>query len=361
MIEGFSAIFPDSTNCLELDKSIISLFFDYYKKDDLKILHSYFRMLHNDRLKAIFGNYEVIISKENTKLNHFFNDLISCGKDIRIEIEDENGKDNIKIIVLNRMMELKEIGNKYGEWKRFLGMDKEEYNKIQINHKAKNYYFKNGYYYLSKFYEQKKDKDDIIKNYWYYHFYVFKERKFKKEDIILIIPHELFYFIEGITYILEHDQKDDWNIIKDEIILGFKFFEGIREINEKNGLRLNEGIDLFNIRDGEKITNITKILNTLNDLKKFFINKKAEKYWDNIQKSIEDKIKIVKEEKIKIVKKNKMERYKRELENILKMFRESYKEYDYRIKERIKTIESLIANDIDKEYFDQKFDLNIKN
>ena len=219
-------------------------------------------------------------------------------------------------------MNLKEIDNNLKQWILFLTNDlKIENNPKEetINHLEKNHYFIKGYDYLSEFYEDIKNENDIIKNYWYYHFYLLKEKKFKNEDIKKIISPEIYYFIEGITYFLENDSEGNWKKIKDNIILGLKFFEGIREINEKNKISLKDGFDLFKSKDME--INIEKILNIYQGLNKFFNEKNAKEKWESIEKEIEEKIKIVEDENIKLIKNKKKKKYKKEYHRYLETFK----------------------------------------
>ena len=236
-------------------------------------------------------------------------------------------------------MNLKEIDNNLKQWILFLtNVLKIENNPKEetINHLEKNHYFIKGYDYLSEFYEDIKNENDIIKNYWYYHFYLLKEKKFKNEDIKKIISPEIYYFIEGITYILENDNEGNWKKIKDNIILGLKFFEGIREINEKNKISL--------------------ILNIYQGLNKFFNEKNAKEKWKSIEKEIEEKIKIIEDENIKLIRNNKKKKYEKEYHRNLETFK-YISDYESLISEK-KKIELLI-NHIDDKKFEEKFNLEI--
>ena len=236
-------------------------------------------------------------------------------------------------------MNLKEIDNNLKQWILFLtNVLKIENNPKEetINHLEKNHYFIKGYDYLSEFYEDIKNENDIIKNYWYYHFYLLKEKKFKNEDIKKIISPEIYYFIEGITYILENDNEGNWKKIKDNIILGLKFFEGIREINEKNKISL--------------------ILNIYQGLNKFFNEKNAKEKWKSIEKEIEEKIKIIEDENIKLRRNNKKKKYEKEYHRNLETFK-YISDYESLISEK-KKIELLI-NHIDDKKFEEKFNLEI--
>jgi len=360
MIEGFKSIFPEKTNFLELDKSIISLFYQYYynsfNKDNNKIINIYFSMLPISQLKNVLKHFEIKFPNTKNYINEIFNILTSSGHDIQID----NEIDNIKIIITKKIMNLKEIDNNFKQWNLLLTNDlKIENNPKEetINHLDKNDYFIKGYDYLSKFYEDIKDENDIIKNYWYYHFYLLKEKKFKNEDIKKIISPEIYYFIEGITYILENDSEGNWQKIKNNIILGFKFFEGIREINEKNKISLKDGFDLFKSKDME--INIEKILNIYQGLNKFFNEKNAEEKWKSIKKEIEEKIKIVENENIKLIRNNKKKKYEKEYHIYLETFKD-ISDYESLISENKKEIELLI-NHIDDIKFEEKFNSEIYN
>ena len=357
IIEGFNSIFPPKTNFLELDKSIISLFYNYYynfQQNENKKIITYFRLLTNNQLKSILKNYTINIPNANNGIIKFYNYLTSCEYDIKIDnVSDDIN--NMIIRVKNKIIKVKDIDDNLKELINFLGNNKKDSKEETINQINKNLYFINNYDYLLKYYQNCNNEEDIIKNYWYYHFYVIKEKKFDRENIKKIISPEIYYFIDGITYILENDNLGDWYNIKQKIILGFKFFEGIREINEKNNIYLNDGFDLFKNKDLE--TNIEKILNIYNNLEKFFCNKNAKEYWEHISSEINEKIKLVEKEDIKIRKKNKKERYKREYRNVLEGFK-SFSEYNSFINDNKNQIEILLEN-IDDKNFEIQFNKKI--
>ena len=353
MIIGFDSIYPMNINILEIDKSIISLFYQYYfeneyNKNNDKGTNIYFRMLRNNKLKKILKNYKIKIPKEKSKINNIFNLLTSCKYNI-LDVEDE--KNNIKIrITKNKTINLKDIDNEYGEWKMTLEKEGgDDYNEEETIIKKKDDYFVEGYDYLLNYY---KDESDIIKNYWYYRIYIMEIQKFKKEDLKNIMSPEIFYFFEGIDHILKHSKKEIWKDIKKYIILGLKFFEGIREINEENKIKLNNALGLFN--NYEKEVEIKKVLEIFNDLNQFFINYNSKEYWDKIEKEIEEKKMIIEKENIGMGIQNKKKRCEKELETVLEGFKE-FTKYQYLIKSKQMIIQNLINENINDKKFEENF------
>ncbi len=89
-----------------------------------------------------------------------------------------------------------------------------------------------------------------------------------ENELQKIISSELYYFNKEIKYILENEENI-WNKLKNYIKLGYRLFEGIRDIKDKNNIKFNKGLDLF-VED-EQI-NIKKAIDSYEEIKIFLIN-----------------------------------------------------------------------------------------
>ena len=305
MLNLFNDLIPSEIDIGSLEEKIIFLFYKYYFRPEKKKINIYFDMLSHKSLRPLLRKYEIKFP-ENEKAEKLFNNLLNFENEIEVK------KENEEIIIT-----LEKYGKMYLNNISIKSLnDSKIYVKKNLDHQPKKNinefnYLDFSYDYPSIFYNDK----NLCKIFWFLRRFII-EKNIQIDDIKDIISPEIYYFNEGINRIISKNEsnegKEICGDIKHNIELGYKFFEGIRDIKE-NDIKFNEGLNLF--KNGDEIDKIEFALNVYNDFEKFFYNNNSKKLWDEIKKKIDNKINILEKKKKNIISQNKK-----------KLFEEKYKE-----------------------------------
>ena len=346
IINFYEILIPNEINLFEMKKCLIKLYLDYYKNKKIEENNDnyLFYLLNNKKIKKIIkNNFDII----------FENKIYEKNFEILLKIKDEFDiiKNDDKIIIKNENLnsQLEKKLNEIIDEEKLLkdGFLEEKKNNKKILIKTTfDLLFKNDLI-IFKFPKIFYNNDNIYKIFWF--FSIFLPNNIDETTIENIISPEIFYYSKEIENILKK-----YNSIKKISLIGdlnfliehYKYFEGIKKINENN-ISFNKGINLF-IED-DKIRNIKKANDIFNKINKIFndYNVNIKKNWKKTE--IQKKIDKLKEEYDKINIKKKKDFYK---EEIKKLYNE-FKKYEFRFNKTYKEIQRL-ERKLENDYFSEE-------
>jgi len=338
MINYFEDFIPKTISILDLEISIFSIYYKYYKKK-LKELNKAkyekklipFLLLSNKSLRQITKRIN-LPKKEFNEYYELYNILKNYNGEIYIDINKEEIKISNKIIIsLNSKIKLKELKEK-------LNIEEIEIFSKDLN-KDKKYII---YYYPKKYYKE----ETLLQIYFFYNFFI--RDYIKDKEVESIIPKELYdfnmvidCFLRGNTNNIENKCIWDNNYnFKDIIKLGYKLLEAIRKV-KKNKIKFEDGIDLFKKENNNKLNevneeNVNIILEKIDIIKKYFNDQKL---WS----SIDDKKKILEDKKVQFLFENAKNEFERDLKRLKLKYRKIIRDENYKfLEEDIKSIENKI-------------------
>ena len=337
LMEAFHNLIPDKINLINLEKYIIKIFYEFYENKYIEIERNKFisihlRMIKIKTLNKLLKKFDILFPNEEKYLKSLYNyylynpNYIIIDNDDKIRLNYKNVHEEIITIFLDEINPNSEIlidipSNIEDEYE-----DKINYKEIKLVYKYPAQYYK---------------KQDIIKLYWFFQIFILKTEQFDKEEIKEKISPELFYFNETIENIL--GKKNLWKDIENNIKNIYKYLEGIRDINEKNGIMFNKDNDLFIYKEKE---NIIFALDKYEEFKLFFEKYDQSIIFDKIEK--EGKIKEIR----KILKNKKLEYDQKYVKDNLNRYIDSVKaKYDI-YQEKVKKYSNFTNKD-NNNYFEQ--------
>ena len=303
MINYFEDIIPKKIAIIDLESSIICLYYRYYKKiykNKDKII--IFLMLSNKCLREVLR--KIYLKFSNQKFKTLYDIFLFYDNEINIDIENE------EIIIPNkRKISLKDIDNlDIKNIKKEFGFKENNFSNI-IKMKKDLYEEYITYYYPNALYKE----ENLLQIFWFFNFFI---RKYiNDDDFQKIIPIELNEFNLVIDYILRENKKRINTKFKDIIKLGYKLLEGINHV-KKDEIGFSDGLDLFKKSNIEtKVDIALETIETIKNYLKEYMNNKE------LWASIEDKIKMLeksKENYVFEVKKNTLTKRLNILESYIK-------------------------------------------
>ena len=357
MIYFFDELVPKSISVLDLENSMITIYYNYYKKQYEEILKNNFNnyfpflLLSNKNLKGKLQKVEFNYLITKYSLLELFNILKFYEGEIDFDVDKKELCINefLLTISLKKEINIKEI--------------KLNFQKINNFSNSKIYFSENNitYYYPKKFYNEQ----NLFQIFFF--FKLFINKYINDEELNKIIPKDLFEFNLIISSFLHENQifddKGEKNIFNkkynflDIIKTGYKLLEALSDIKDINNIKFKKGIDIFpnnNYLNLNNVDDINIVLDKIDVVKRYINNK-------NLWPSIQEKYKILEEKKRQLIFKNEKNKLKSSLNELQFTYKIILKDETYKVfLQDIQNIEQDIQDEIDKNEIEKKIE-NLKN
>ena len=312
IIKNFDDIIPFKINILNLEKFYLKQFYNYYSKvnpeDKNKWINIHFKMIENNSLKKILKHIDISFNKEYKK-KEIYTSLITYDDKNNNKFHVHYDKKGIEIEINQKKLDLENDTN-IEELQKLLKENQKEDNQFHYLDKIDDYRnIHSTYYYPEDFYDNK----NILKIFWFYQVFLKLFYSVEDKEISQILPKELYSLNKNFGQIIK--KKDEiWEIMKPNLIKGYKLLEGLRKINERESynkvLEFTNGIDLFS--EGKEEANINNALIYLKTIQKFINENNDKKDFQEFS----NKINILEQRKRFFTDQKSMKKYEEQLEKI---------------------------------------------
>ena len=351
MIHYFDDLIPKTISILDLEKSIIAIYYKYYKEKYENInerdFDNYFPflLLSNPNLRGTIKKFE--FDKLKYPLKELYNILKFYDGEINFDInKEEIYIKNLSLkIPLNNYIDIKEIKKCFNKLN----------NLIISNIKFDKYIL--TYYYPNHFYKEQ----NLLHIFFFFNLFI--NKYITNNKLKSIIPEDLYEFNSIINSFINENQifidkgskmifNNPYTFI-DIVKLGYKLLYAISDVKE-NKINLRNSLDIFennnNFIDENDEQNINIIIEKIDILKKYLNNGKL---WI----SIKNKYKILEEKKKQIIYKNEKNKFNAKLKEIESIYKDILKDETYKVfKQDIDKIKDDLKNKVESNDIEKKIE-----